>query len=1312
MSIVGLPFDQGVKNQINQRSKLMANTSQKGSLLGIDPDKALLAQNKTSWVRLSSGINIEAPSTEEAPKEIVEGIQLRVNELKANLGTSEGNTLARNYILTQGTRSTDSKGNFLNQRSGIGLNGAYGIGGDRFGYRPMPALQSINVSYYNRGSLAKADIKIKVFSSDQLSYIETLYMRPGYTVLLEWGHSTYIDNAGNYADAKTKGTPVLRTFLNPPQVPTGETITAGPDTGTELKTEDGKLRDTALIKQEVIELAAAKGEDALKATADFYKVSVESLKARLPNSSKLKGGDQTTTVIKKTRNTNTRDIYNKIKSERANWSYNYDGFYGKITNFNWTFNEDGSYDVTLKAITVGDVIESLGVNSTVKGLSLSEKAGEEAGKKVEQLTENPALEFLAGDSTEQERLTKVFEQAQGNALINGLFQVMLGGTYATSGNKNSTTETKRDFNFDRTFVSDSENNSVNTRIYYFDNTSDIEKALNIQQVKKAEVIQVQYKVRESEEAKNLGKGQFYITLGCFLRYLEENFIIYTDKLKPYFTIDSDYYKADGKTIATPISTFPGHISGNPAVCLIPGSYFPSIENLGEQGIRLTFNTKLGITNTINYIQKKYVEAPFNDPDNRFIGNMMSIYVNFDAIIKSIKNNTSDNGQVKFIKFIKDLLSKIKQALGGIHEFETRFVEDENQFSIYEQGSHIVDQYNDARSKLVTFSPYGINSTRGSIAKKISFSSELTNEFATQISIGAQANGNQVGENATAYSTYNQGLVDRIERVKLKTSDGKDPNKIETGNVIQETLQNLRELASVIYYTDGKKREISQESISGLSNLNKDYSKYIQGYWVETKKACQPPFFIPFNLSLTLEGISGIKLFEKFLLDDSILPYSYRNKVDFLVKNLTHTVSDEKWETKLETLAVPRLTGPGGKSIVKKPKLPKKTTILDPAQEVGANDGDLKTLVLGLPIKSNIFTPRSNNPTMIILHHTAGAQGDPANNIRDWNTRTASRASAHYVIGVGSYDQLVDTAKYSAWHAGHGTQYPVTFYNQILSRTFGSSGMLLNNYSIGIEIQAFGYLVQKNNKWYAYDGKIEIPNDQTAEPYYFDGTKLPKGYKGFKRYHKYTPYQIKTLKQIILADCKKYKIPFTWNQVTYDEMFPNAKNFNGNLKDEKTYKANLSRKCINYVPGIYSHNSSRIDKSDVFPQKELLDMLAEISKELGNTTASGEIPDKVYKDAAEKMFHLAESSGINTYPFKKIYEELAKIVDSQESYNRLAKAWKANTKLHLITAATPDAKVPTLRAFLVEIFNYRAYGKEVNQLMKQYKITWTNLQFVA
>ena len=51
-----------------------------------------------------------------------------------------------------------------------------------------------------------------------------------------------------------------------------------------------------------------------------------------------------------------------IKKTRKKNSYNYDGFYGKITNFNWSYNNDGTYNITITAISVGDIIESLNIN--------------------------------------------------------------------------------------------------------------------------------------------------------------------------------------------------------------------------------------------------------------------------------------------------------------------------------------------------------------------------------------------------------------------------------------------------------------------------------------------------------------------------------------------------------------------------------------------------------------------------------------------------------------------------------------------------------------------------------------------------------------------------------------------------------------------------------------------------------------------------------------------------------------------------------------------------------------------------------------
>ena len=40
--------------------------------------------------------------------------------------------------------------------------------------------------------------------------------------------------------------------------------------------------------------------------------------------------------------------------------------YGRVVNFDWTFGKDGYYDITLKLISVGAVIESLKANVYIK----------------------------------------------------------------------------------------------------------------------------------------------------------------------------------------------------------------------------------------------------------------------------------------------------------------------------------------------------------------------------------------------------------------------------------------------------------------------------------------------------------------------------------------------------------------------------------------------------------------------------------------------------------------------------------------------------------------------------------------------------------------------------------------------------------------------------------------------------------------------------------------------------------------------------------------------------------------------------------
>jgi len=69
-----------------------------------------------------------------------------------------------------------------------------------------------------------------------------------------------------------------------------------------------------------------------------------------------------------------------------------------------------------------------------------------------------------------------------------------------------------------------------------------------------------------------------------------------------------------------------------------------------------------------------------------------------------------------------------------------------------------------------------------------------------------------------------------------------------------------------------------------------------------------PFFIPFNLSLSMNGLSGMKNYERFSITEQILPYSYRSGnqggvIDFLIKGINHSISNNQWTTKIESISV-------------------------------------------------------------------------------------------------------------------------------------------------------------------------------------------------------------------------------------------------------------------------------------------------------------------------------------------------------------------------------------------------------------------------
>ena len=175
MNLIGESFDDFVGTQVDLRQKFY------GSSTTVLEGREQYLYNKQPFIKLVSSVNIEAAKLKD-------------------LGLSEslaGSNLAKAFVLFAGTSefkglNNDNQDQFsfkagLNNNQSILGGSAYGLGGLEFGQVPMPGITSATVSYKNRGSLKTATINVKAYNTTQLNIIDALYLRLGYTVLLEWG---------------------------------------------------------------------------------------------------------------------------------------------------------------------------------------------------------------------------------------------------------------------------------------------------------------------------------------------------------------------------------------------------------------------------------------------------------------------------------------------------------------------------------------------------------------------------------------------------------------------------------------------------------------------------------------------------------------------------------------------------------------------------------------------------------------------------------------------------------------------------------------------------------------------------------------------------------------------------------------------------------------------------------------------------------------------------------------------------------------------------------------------------------------------
>ena len=200
------------------------------------------------------------------------------------------------------------------------------------------------------------------------------------------------------------------------------------------------------------------------------------------------------------------------------------------------------------------------------------------------------------------------------------------------------------------------------------------------------------------------------------------------------------------------------------------------------------------------------------------------------------------------------------------------------------------------------------------------------------------------------------------------------------------------------------------------------------------------------------------------------------------------------------------------------------------------------------LKSGQFMEVKHEKKQIYLHHTAG--GPDAVSVAKYFDNKPERVATAFIIGANGTIVQCFSSKDWAYHLG---------LKESIFKANKVPYLSLDPISIGIEVCNWGPLTFKNNKYYNYvGGEVNASHVTTLE----------KPYKGHKHWFTYTDAQIESLRQLVEYLCETYDIPKDYNESIWDI-------------DIDALKGNK---------GIFTHNSVRKDKSDMYPCPRVIQML--------------------------------------------------------------------------------------------------------------------------
>jgi predicted chitinase len=915
MSIFKEPFAPEVAGQLTARQNLIGKENR-------SPADLVYLNSKTAWVQLRSSVDIVGSNS----KKVV--------------------GLAQNNVLTGGVLNSSG-----GQKSGLGSYDTSAYSHQTYnastkknennvlGIRPMPGIT--NISIQNKGaygSLRQATVTFQCWDIKQLDILEQLYMRPGYTVLLEWGWSPYLDNSGRLISAKKEDP----TFFNRKDI--------------DLQVYLGELRKYSLESNGNYDAMFGyvmnygwkyRADGGYDCTTEIISTGeiLESYKINFSGGPVLKNSNQTTKTllsnipyadIQNISQEYSKNVLTGILFETYALCKSQSGDTTKFPNGSGSSQIIYDYGKKKGAIDFAVAITSEQIPPLTEVSSDATSAEDPNATSVKGSLFDPGkdvyitLESLVGllnnfillenPSGDNKALIKLsvndrIELGKGRFPLNCLvhpLQISVDPRVCVIKNPAfSTNIAGIKFKDTTTYTADGQA-VVHVEVPPKEKdqpkkTNPVSPGTSPEEIAK-KLITLKNTTGKGSQDKNIIAELKKIQNKQDLEKINLAIINGSKESNLYKFLDND--TLDGAFITNGLSgseiyTSLSHLGKASELQSIVNKEEKSykqqaIEKTQEaakkiepanKAIELASNPSVGYLAFCNSLSQPFYNVLFG----KSYGIHSNIYLNLRMLYELASSETlksqdpAEKQGIALIPYIKNILSSVQNSTGNVNNFEV---------IIDGQTAYIVDlNYTNvgAPPKPFTFEVSGTKS----ILRDIQFESQIFSDQSTIIAISAQSDAGKLGLENSSMVAFNTGIRDRM----ISKKDSPISSNQTLDNQAAGFAESLGKLVGFFQAINGMTDEkLKGEEMDSFKTSLNDIISFLTNNYKSNNKYKS---ILPTKVSLTFDGIGGIIIGNIFNIDKTFTPSSYKGDesgidLQYIVTNIKHTIgTDNQWKTVID-----------------------------------------------------------------------------------------------------------------------------------------------------------------------------------------------------------------------------------------------------------------------------------------------------------------------------------------------------------------------------------------------------------------------------